>query len=118
MLQTLALAALPDWRAPGSAAGPTDAPPPAGARRPSGLELIELPATSFPLGAGHGGFAYDSDSYADDLPYWTAVDGTDHLVVPYTLDTNDMRFAIAGGFGSGDAFFTHLRDAFDVRTER
>jgi allantoinase len=62
----------------------------------------------------HGGFAYDSDSYADDLPYWTAVDGTDHLVVPYTLDTNDMRFAIAGGFVSGDAFFTHLRDAFDV----
>jgi allantoinase len=62
----------------------------------------------------HGGFAYDSDSYADDLPYWTAVDGTDHLVVPYTLDTNDMRFAIAGGFGSGDEFFTYLRDAFDV----
>jgi putative urate catabolism protein len=62
----------------------------------------------------HGGFAYDSDSYADDLPYWTAVDGTDHLVVPYTLDTNDMRFAIAGGFGSGDQFFRHLRDAFDV----
>jgi allantoinase len=62
----------------------------------------------------HGGFVYDSDSYADDLPYWTAVEGTDHLVVPYTLDTNDMRFAIAGGFGSGDEFFTHLRDAFDV----
>ena len=62
----------------------------------------------------HGGFRYDSDSYADDLPYWTAVDGTDHLVVPYTLDTNDMRFAIAGGFGSGDEFFMHLRDAFDV----
>jgi peptidoglycan/xylan/chitin deacetylase (PgdA/CDA1 family) len=62
----------------------------------------------------HGGFVYDSDSYADDLPYWTAVDGTDHLVVPYTLDTNDMRFAIPGGFGSGDEFFTHLRDAFDV----
>ena len=62
----------------------------------------------------HGGFLYDSDSYADDLPYWTAVDGTDHLVVPYTLDTNDMRFAIPGGFGSGDEFFAHLRDAFDV----
>src|ERR1700724_612075 len=62
----------------------------------------------------HGGFVYDSDSYADDLPYWTAVEGTDHLVVPYTLDTNDMRFAIAGGFGSGDEFFMHLRDAFDV----
>jgi allantoinase len=62
----------------------------------------------------HGGFLYDSDSYADDLPYWTPVDGTDHLVVPYTLDTNDMRFAIPGGFGSGDEFVTHLRDAFDV----
>ena len=42
----------------------------------------------------HGGFLYDADSYADDLPYWTAVDGTNHLVVPYTLDTNDMRFAM------------------------
>ena len=62
----------------------------------------------------HGGFLYDSDSYADDLPYWTIVDGTNHLVVPYTLDTNDMRFAIAGGFPSGDEFFTYLRDAFDV----
>ena len=62
----------------------------------------------------HGGFLYDADSYADGLPYWTAVDGTNHLVVPYTLDTNDMRFASPGGFGSGDEFFTHLRDAFDV----
>jgi allantoinase len=62
----------------------------------------------------HGGFLYDADSYADDLPYWTAVDGTNHLVVPYTLDTNDMRFASPGGFGSGDEFFAHLRDAFDV----
>ena len=62
----------------------------------------------------HGGFLYDADSYADDLPYWTAVDGTNHLVVPYTLDTNDMRFASPGGFGSGDEFFTHLRVAFDV----
>jgi len=62
----------------------------------------------------HGGFLYDADSYADDLPYWTAVDDTNHLVVPYTLDTNDMRFASPGGFGSGDEFFTHLRDAFDV----
>ncbi|BBZ75185.1 allantoinase [Mycolicibacterium anyangense] len=62
----------------------------------------------------HGGFLYDSDSYADDLPYWTTVDGTDHLVVPYTLDTNDMRFASAGGFPSGEQFFAHLRDAFDV----
>ncbi|MCV7268971.1 allantoinase PuuE [Mycolicibacterium doricum] len=62
----------------------------------------------------HGGFLYDSDSYADDLPYWTTVGGGAHLVVPYTLDTNDMRFAIPGGFPSGAEFFTHLRDAFDV----
>ncbi len=62
----------------------------------------------------HGGFLYDSDSYADDLPYWTTVDGKAHLVVPYTLDTNDMRFATAQGFNSGDQFFAYLRDAFDV----
>ena len=62
----------------------------------------------------HGGFLYDSDSYADDLPYWTRVADTDHLVVPYTLDTNDMRFASPGGFPSGEQFFAHLRDAFDV----
>ncbi len=66
----------------------------------------------------HGGFVYDSDSYADDLPYWEKVstgNGTvDHLVVPYTLDTNDMRFASPGGFSTGDEFFAHLRDAFDV----
>lgn len=62
----------------------------------------------------HGGFLYDSDSYADDLPYWTTVSGKQHLVVPYTLDTNDMRFATAQGFNSGDQFFAYLRDAFDV----
>jgi putative urate catabolism protein len=66
----------------------------------------------------HGGFVYDSDSYADDLPYWVRVrDGADlvhHLVVPYTLDTNDMRFASPAGFSNGDEFFAHLRDAFDV----
>ncbi len=62
----------------------------------------------------HGGFAYDSDSYADDLPYWVTVRGSDHLVVPYTLDTNDMRFSSAAGFANGDEFFAHLRDAFDV----
>ncbi|MEV0331351.1 allantoinase PuuE [Nocardia sp. NPDC050717] len=62
----------------------------------------------------HGGFVYDSDSYADDLPYWTEVHGQNHLVVPYTLDTNDMRFASPAGFPSGEQFFAHLRDAFDV----
>lgn len=66
----------------------------------------------------HGGFVYDADSYADDLPYWTRVEtsrGTvPHLVVPYTLDTNDMRFATAQGFNSGTQFFDYLRDAFDT----
>jgi len=70
----------------------------------------------------HGGLLYDSDSYADDLPYWTRVkSGPDnaprevpHLVVPYTLDTNDMRFAAAQGFNSGTQFFDYLKDAFDV----
>jgi allantoinase len=62
----------------------------------------------------HGGFVYDSDSYADDLPYWVRVHETEHLVVPYTLDTNDMRFSSPAGFSNGDEFFAHLRDAFDV----
>jgi putative urate catabolism protein len=61
-----------------------------------------------------GGFLYDSDSYADDLPYWTNGYGKPHLVVPYTLDNNDMRFATAQGFNSGEQFFAYLRDAFDV----
>ncbi|MFE9784653.1 allantoinase PuuE [Nocardia salmonicida] len=61
-----------------------------------------------------GGFVYDSDSYADDLPYWTEVHGQNHLVVPYTLDTNDMRFSSPAGFANGDEFYAHLRDAFDV----
>ena len=66
----------------------------------------------------HGGFVYDADSYADDLPYWTIVETqrgrTPHLVVPYALDTNDMRFATAQGFNSGEQFFAYLRDAFDT----
>jgi putative urate catabolism protein len=61
-----------------------------------------------------GGFLYDSDSYADDLPYWVQEDGKSHLVIPYTLDNNDMRFATAQGFNSGDQFFVYLKDAFDV----
>lgn len=60
-----------------------------------------------------GGFLYDSDSYADDLPYWVKVDGRDHLVVPYSLDNNDMRFSTAQGFSTGEDFFVYLRDAFD-----
>jgi peptidoglycan/xylan/chitin deacetylase (PgdA/CDA1 family) len=62
----------------------------------------------------HGGFVYDADSYADDLPYWVEVERTPHLVVPYTLDTNDMRFATAQGFNNGTQFFEYLKDAFDT----
>jgi putative urate catabolism protein len=71
------------------------------------------------LVADHGGFAYDSDYYGDDLPFWLQVRKTDgslapHLVVPYTLDCNDMRFALPQGYSHGDPFFQYLRDAFDV----
>ncbi|MEM6666328.1 MAG: allantoinase PuuE [Pseudomonadota bacterium] len=61
-----------------------------------------------------GGFLYDSDSYADDLPYWLNGPREPHLVIPYTLDANDMRFATPQGFNAGDQFFTYLRDSFDV----
>ncbi len=71
------------------------------------------------LVADYGGFEYDSDYYGDDLPFWMQVKKTDgtvvpQLIVPYTLDTNDMRFSSAQGFAQGDDFFTYLRDAFDV----
>jgi putative urate catabolism protein len=61
-----------------------------------------------------GGFLYDSDAYDDDLPYWTRVGGKPHLVIPYTLDNNDMKFSVAPGFTSGEGFFQYLKDAFDV----
>lgn len=61
-----------------------------------------------------GGFLYSADSYADDLPYWVAGPERPFLIVPYTLDTNDMRFATAQGFNSGDQFFAYLKDSFDV----
>jgi putative urate catabolism protein len=61
-----------------------------------------------------GGFLYDADAYADDLPYWVEGPKGPHLVVPYTLDANDMRFATPQGFNSGDQFFAYLRDTFDL----
>ena len=66
-----------------------------------------------------GGLLYDSDYYGDELPFWTRVarsDGreVDHLVVPYTLDANDMRFATPQGFNTGEHFFQYLKDSFDV----
>ncbi len=62
----------------------------------------------------HGSFLYDADSYSDDLPYWEVVGGKPQLIVPYTLDTNDMRFVTPQGFNSGEQFFGYLRDAFDT----
>ena len=98
-----------------------------------GVDIIRRLTGSPPLGwytgrdspntrrlvADHGGFLYDSDYYGDDLPFWTRVtksDGTtvSHLVVPYTLDCNDMRFATPQGFNTGEQFLTYLKDAFDV----
>lgn len=61
-----------------------------------------------------GGFLYDNDSYADDLPYWVDVDDKQHLVIPYTLDTNDMRFMTPQGFNTGDHFSRYCTDAFDA----
>ncbi|GAB4525188.1 MAG: allantoinase PuuE [Pleurocapsa sp.] len=61
-----------------------------------------------------GGFLYDSDAYNDDLPYWVEVAGKSHLVIPYTLDNNDMKYCVAPGFNSGNDFYTYLKDAFDV----
>jgi putative urate catabolism protein len=61
-----------------------------------------------------GGFVYDSDSYADELPYWDDSHGKPQLIVPYTLDANDMRFATPQGFNSGDQFYAYLKDSFDV----
>ena len=71
------------------------------------------------LVADYGGFEYDSDYYGDDLPFWMKVKKTDgavvpHLVVPYTLDTNDMRFSLPQGFSQAGDFFSYLRDSFDA----
>lgn len=98
-----------------------------------GMEIIERLTGERPLGwytgrdspntrrlvADHGGFAYDSDYYGDDLPFWLQVQKSDgtlapHLVVPYSLDTNDMRFVQAQGFNTGEHFFNYLRDSFDA----
>ncbi|MBE0453202.1 MAG: allantoinase PuuE [Roseovarius sp.] len=66
------------------------------------------------LAAEEGDFAYIADSYADDLPYWMRTGGKDQLILPYTLDCNDMRFAIQAGFANGDQFESYLKDSFDI----
>ena len=98
-----------------------------------GLEAIQKLTGTRPLGwytgrdspntrrlvVDDGALLYDSDYYGDELPFWTEITRTDgrsvpHLIVPYTLDTNDMRFALPQGFSHGDPFFEYLRDSFDV----
>ena len=82
--------------------------------RPLGFYQGRTGPNSRRLCIEEGGFVYDADSYADDLPYYTTQTGQPHLVVPYTLDVNDMRFATAQGFNCGEQFYTYLKDAFDV----
>ena len=64
-----------------------------------------------------GGFLYDSDSYSDDLPYWEFRGRKKQLIIPYTLDNNDMRFATNQGFNTGDHFYNYLKDSFDTLYE-
>lgn len=82
--------------------------------RPRGWYTGRCSENTVRLAAEEGGFAYVADSYADDLPYWTQVEGRDQLIVPYTLDCNDMRFATPQGFNSGDQFYAYLKDSFDA----
>jgi chitin deacetylase len=81
--------------------------------RPLGLYQGRSSINSIRLAAEEGGFLYSSDAYADDLPYWIEGPSGPFLIIPYTLDANDMRFATPQGFNSGDQFFTYLKDSFD-----
>jgi putative urate catabolism protein len=82
--------------------------------RPLGWYTGRTSIHTLDLVTQEGGFLYCADSYADELPYWTHKGGRDQLVVPYTLDANDMRFATPQGFNAGDQFFAYLKDSFDV----
>ena len=86
-------------------------------QRPLGIYQGKPSPNTRRLIVEEGGFVYDADSYADELPYWVTVSGKNHLIVPYTLDANDMRFACAQGFNSGDQFFCYLKDSFDFLYE-
>jgi chitin deacetylase len=82
--------------------------------RPLGFYLGRCSMNTRALVMEEGGFAYSSDSYADDLPYWVPGPHGPHLVIPYAMDSNDMRFATTSGFATGEDFFVYLRDSFDV----
>jgi len=81
--------------------------------RPLGIYQGRTSENTIPLEMEEGGFVYSADTYADELPYWIHGPYGPHLIVPYTLDANDMRFATAQGFNTGDHFFSYLRDSFD-----
>lgn len=83
--------------------------------RPLGMYQGKPSVNTLKLVMEEGGFVYSSDNYSDDLPFWVpGPDGKPFLIIPYTLDTNDMRFATPQGFNTGDQFFTYLKDVFDV----
>ena len=82
--------------------------------RPLGWYTGRCSANTVRLVAEEGGFDYISDTYDDDLPYWLEVGDRDQLIIPYTLEANDMRFATAPGYITGEQFFTYLKDAFDT----
>ena len=83
-------------------------------QRPRGWYTGRCSTNTVRLAGEEGGFDYVADSYADDLPYWDTQAGRDQLIVPYTLDVNDMRFATPQGFNSGEQFETYLKDSFDT----
>ncbi len=85
--------------------------------RPRGWYTGRCSENTVQLVAEEGGFDYVSDTYDDDLPYWLEVGDRDQLIIPYTLEANDMRFATAPGYITGEQFFTYLKDAFDVLYE-
>lgn len=82
--------------------------------RPLGIYQGKPSDNTLRLVMEEGGFVYSADSYADDLPYWVEGPNGPHLIVPYTLDANDMRFATPQGFNSGEQFYQYLKDTFDV----
>jgi OHCU decarboxylase len=82
--------------------------------RPVGFYQGRTSVNTLDLTMAEGGFLYSADSYADELPYWVEGPHGPHLITPYTLDANDMRFATPQGFNSGDQFFAYLKDSFDV----
>ena len=83
-------------------------------QRPLGWYTGRCSPNTRDLVIDEGGFLYDSDSYSDDLPYWETRGKKKQLIIPYTLDNNDMRFATNQGFNSGDQFYNYLKDSFDV----